>query len=142
MSLSETGKNRESDKHALILIVERNPIVKRLEKYFLEQAGYTVEFAADGESALEKARELLPGLLVTEVLVPKLDGLSICHALKSDESPRYIRVLVFSHLHAGDRAREAGADAFLVKPLDERRLIDTVAALVSAASDEIGRAHA
>jgi two-component system response regulator MprA len=138
MSLSENGKNRASDKHALILVVERNPIVQRLEKYFLEQAGYTVEFAADGESALEKARELLPGILVTEILVPKLDGLSLCHALKSDESTRDIRVLVFSHLHAGDRAREAGADAFLVKPLDERRLIDTVAALVSAASDGQG----
>src|ERR1044072_3812456 len=138
MSLSENGKNRASDKHALILVVERNPIVQRLEKYFLEQAGYTVEFAADGESALEKARELLPGILVTEILVPKLDGLSLCHALKSDESTRDIRVLAVSHLHPGHGAREAGADAFLVKPLDERRLIDTVAALVSAASDGQG----
>ena len=138
MSLSQAGRNLASDKRALILVVERNPIVQRLEKYFLEQAGYTVEFAADGEAALAQARELRPGILVTEILVPKLDGLSLCHALKSDEKTRDIRVLVFSHLHAEDRAREAGADAFLVKPLDEERLIDTVAALVRAAANGEG----
>jgi|SRR6185369_11149385 len=141
MSLSLAGRNLASDKRALILVVERNPIVQRLEKYFLEQAGYTVEFAADGEAALAQARELRPGILVTEILVPKLDGLSLCHALKSDEKTRDIRVLVFSHLHAEDRAREAGADAFLVKPLDEERLIDTVAALVSAAANGEGEKH-
>jgi len=139
MSLSQAGRNLASDKRALILVVERNPIVQRLEKYFLEQAGYAVEFAADGEAALAQARELRPGILVTEILVPKLDGLSLCHALKSDEKTRDIRVLVFSHLHAEDRAREAGADAFLVKPLDEERLIDTVAALVSAAANGEGK---
>lgn len=139
MSLFQNEGNQASDKHALILVVERNPIVQRLEKYFLEQAGYAVEFTADGETALAKARELHPGILVTEILVPKLDGLSLCHALKSDESTRNIRVLVFSHLHAEDRAREAGADAFLVKPLDEERLIDTVAALVGAAPNGQGK---
>jgi len=139
MPLSQAGRNLASDKRALILVVERNPIVQRLEKYFLEQAGYAVEFAADGEAALAQARELRPGILVTEILVPKLDGLSLCHALKSDEKTQDIRVLVFSHLHAEDRAREAGADAFLVKPLDEERLIDTVAALVSAAANGEGK---
>jgi len=138
MPLSQAGRNLASDKRALILVVERNPIVQRLEKYFLEQAGYAVEFAADGEAALAQARELRPGILVTEILVPKLDGLSLCHALKSDEKTQDIRVLVFSHLHAEDRAREAGADAFLVKPLDEERLIDTVAALVSASANGEG----
>lgn len=138
MSPTQTGKNSGPDRRALILVVERNPIVQRLEKYFLEQAGYTVEFAADGAAALAQARKLQPGILVTEILVPKLDGLSLCHALKSDESTRHISVLVFSHLHAQDRAREAGADAFLVKPLDEERLIDTVARLINMASQSAG----
>jgi CheY-like chemotaxis protein len=119
------------DQRAMILVVERNPIVQRLEKYLLEQAGFTVEFAADGVSALARARELMPKLLVTEILVPKLDGLGLCHALKSDAATKEILVLVFSHLHAEDRAREAGADAFLVKPLDEDSLIETVKTLIS-----------
>ena len=118
------------DKSALILVVERNPIVQRLERYFLEQAGYSVEFASDGLTALERARELHPDILVTEILVPKLDGLSLCSQLKCDPSTQGIKVLVFSHLHAEERARAAGADAFLVKPLNEERLIETVARLI------------
>jgi CheY-like chemotaxis protein len=123
---------------ALILVVERNPLVQRLEKFFLEQAGYTVEFISDGLSALERARELLPQILVTEILVPKLDGLSLCRALKSDPLTREILVLVFSHLHAGDRAREASADAFLIKPLNEQLLIETVRKLIDQQLERAG----
>jgi CheY-like chemotaxis protein len=65
---------------ALILVVERNPVVQRLERYFLEQAGFSVEFIADGVTALARARELRPKIIVTEILVPKLDGLSLCRA--------------------------------------------------------------
>jgi CheY-like chemotaxis protein len=123
--------SQPADHNALILVVERNPVVQRLEKYFLEQAGYAVEFVADGLSALERARQLKPEILVTEILVPKLDGLSLCRQLKSDPSTRQILVLIFSHLHAEDRAREVEADAFLVKPLNEERLIETVERLVA-----------
>jgi len=115
---------------ALILVVERNPAVQRLERFFLEQAGYSVEFASDGVSALARARELHPKIVVTEILVPRLDGLSLCRALKSDPRTRSIVVLVFSHLHAEDRAIEAGADAFIVKPIDEDNLIDIVSKLL------------
>ncbi|MGZ5437278.1 MAG: response regulator [Pyrinomonadaceae bacterium] len=122
--------NSLADRNALILVVERNPLVQRLEKYLLEQAGYGVEFASDGLTALERARELRPGILVTEVLVPKLDGLSLCRQLKSDPLTQDTKVLVFSHLHAEERAREAGADAFLLKPLNEERLIEIVTKLI------------
>ena len=119
-----------TERSALILVVERNPLVQRLEKFFLEQAGYGVEFAADGATALARARALRPAILVTEVLVPKLDGLSLCRQLKSDPATQDMKVLIFSHLHAEGRAREAGADAFLIKPLNEERLIETVTRLI------------
>jgi CheY-like chemotaxis protein len=79
---------------------------------------------------LARARELRPAILVTEVLVPKLDGLSLCRQLKSDPLTQNTKVLIFSHLHAQERAREAGADAFLIKPLNEERLIETVMRLI------------
>jgi len=129
-SLSSTDNASSAKERALILVVERNPAVQRLEKFFLEQAGYTVEFAIDGVAALELARELKPKILVTEILVPRLDGLSLCRTLKTDPSTRSIRVLIFSHLHAEDRAREVEADAFLVKPLNEQLLIDIVEKLI------------
>lgn len=54
---------------ALILVVERNPAVQRLERYFLEQAGFSVEFAGDGLTALKRAQELRPKILATKILV-------------------------------------------------------------------------
>ena len=127
-----------TDNRVLILVVERNPAVQRLERYFLEHAGYSVEFTNDGLSALERARELKPAILVAEILVPELDGLSLCRAIKGDAATSHILVLIFSHLHAEDRAREAGADAFLIKPLNEELLIETVQKLVSQVSTEKG----
>ena len=124
------GSPNGLDRRALILVVERNVAVQRLERFLLEQAGYSVEFASDGLSALARAQELGPKIVVTEILVPRLDGISLCRALKSDPRTKSIVVLVFSHLHAEDRALEAGADAFIVKPIDEVHLIDTVSKLL------------
>jgi CheY-like chemotaxis protein len=137
---SESGApvTLSSDNRVLILVVERNPAVQRLERYFLEQAGYSVEFANDGMRALERAQELRPAILVAEILVPALDGLSLCRAIKADAATSHILVLIFSHLHAEDRALEAGADAFLIKPLNEELLIETVQKLISKVSKEKG----
>lgn len=122
----------ESNHGALILVVERNPMIQQLERYFLEQAGFTVEFLGDGILALERARELHPKIVVTEILVPKLDGLSLCREIKSDPRTSDILVMIFSHLQAEDRAAEAGADAFLTKPLEEKLLIETVEGLLAS----------
>jgi DNA-binding response OmpR family regulator len=116
----------ETDATALILVVERDPHVKKLERFFLEQAGFRVEFADDGLQGLERARALKPRIVVTELLLPRFDGLSVCRALKSDPATRHMMVVVFSILSAEARALEAGADAFLKKPLDDARLVATV----------------
>jgi CheY-like chemotaxis protein len=131
---SDSTSANDSEPRALILVVERNPAVQRLERFLLEQAGYSVEFVGDGVSALARAQELRPKIVVTEILVPRLDGLSLCRALKSDPRTRSIVVLVFSHLHAEDRALEAGADAFVVKPIDEEHLIDIVSKLLETST--------
>src|SRR6186713_2271989 len=123
---------------ALILVVERNPVVQRLERYFLEQSGFTVEFCGDGIAALARARELRPKILVAEILVPKLDGLSLCRAIKSDPETTGILVLIVSNLQAEDRALEAGADAFLTKPLDEDLLLATVGKLLALRKQSVG----
>ena len=127
--MSDESPQRSS--RAIILAVERDPHVRELEAYFLKEAGYAVEFAADGAAALERTRELRPDIVITEVLVPKLDGLALCRALKADPVTSRTVVLVFSILAAGARAREAGAEAFLQKPLGEHRLVETVRELLA-----------
>ncbi len=123
VSASERGR-------ALIVVVERDPHVRALERYFLERAGFTVEFCDDGLTALHKVRELVPNIVISEVLVPRLDGLALCREVKSDPATRHISVLIFSILLSAERAAEAGADAFMRKPLDDERLIDSVERLL------------
>lgn len=130
MTNSPVAPYQPQDRAALILVVERNPMVQRLERFFLEQAGYSVEFTNDGLTALARAQEMRPAILVTEILVPKLDGLSLCRQIKNDPATKEMLVMVFSHLQAEDRAYEAGADAFLEKPLNEELLIETLQKLL------------
>jgi DNA-binding response OmpR family regulator len=125
-SSAEAGKGS-----AVILCVERDPYVRDLETYFLMEAGFGVTFADDGLQALQLARDLHPTIVITEILVPKLDGLALCRRLKSDPATHDIAVLVFSLLSAERRALDAGADAFLTKPLSAQRLKDTVRALLA-----------
>jgi CheY-like chemotaxis protein len=117
--------------NALILVVERDPHIRELESYFLNEAGFAVEFAGDGLVALERAKELCPDIIITEVLVPRMDGLALCRTVKKDPKLRDTVVLIFSILAVQARAREAGADAFLMKPLAEKRLVDTVRQLLA-----------
>lgn len=125
-----TETSDSSRQSVIILVVERDPHVRELEAYFLNEAGFQVEFTEDGASALERARQLRPAIVVSEVLVPGLDGLALCRKLKADSQTRDIMVLIFSILAAASRAREAGADAFLMKPLAEHRLVETVKQLI------------
>lgn len=131
----ETNARGESGPRALILVVERDPHVRELESYFLEKAGFDVQFAADGEEALARTGELNPSIVITEILVPRLDGLALCRSLKRSPDTNGIRVLIFSVLAASVRAREAGADAFLLKPLAERELVSTVERLLAMKKD-------
>jgi len=117
---------------AIILVVDRDPHIRELEAHFLQRAGYSIEFEQDGDGALARARTVSPDIVITEILVPKLDGLALCRKLKGDPRTREIPVLVFSILAAAGRAREAGADAFLLKPLAEHALLDTVQKLLEA----------
>jgi two-component system response regulator MprA len=129
---------------AVILCVERDPFVRDLESFFLTEAGFGVTFADDGLQALELVRELHPTIVITEILVPKLDGLALCRRLKSDPGTRDIAVLVFSLLAAERRAQDAGADAFLSKPLSAQALKDAVRVLLArrperGSWDRVGR---
>jgi CheY-like chemotaxis protein len=129
--VSQSEPHIEAGK-AVILCVEKDPYVRELESYFLREAGFGVTFAEDGLQALELARKLHPTIIITEILVPKLDGLALCRRLKGDPATRDIAVLVFSLLAAERRAQDAGADAFLNKPLTAESLKAAVRELLAS----------
>ena len=123
--------NRAPDSR-LILIAERDQTVRELQEYFLGNAGFIVEFADDGEAALLRAREIRPAVVVTEILIPRVDGLALCRRLGEDAATRHIPVIVFSILAAATRAVEAGAKAFLRKPLVESIFVAAVRQQIAA----------
>ena len=117
----------------VILIAERDQNVRKLQKFFLEREGFaTVEFADDGEDALARALLSPPALVIAEILLPKLDGLSLCRRLREDPRTHGVPILVFSILAAAQRAHEAGANAFLRKPLVDSIFAAAVRELVPA----------
>ena len=118
----------------LVLIAERDPNVRELQSLFLTRGGYAVEFVDDGQMALDHARRLKPALLVVEILIPGLDGLTLCRRVRDDVTLRDLPVLVFSILAAGTRAREAGATSFLRKPVIESTFLREVASAIATRS--------
>lgn len=114
----------------MILVAERDPITAELEEYFLRSEGYEVRTVLDGAAAFEEARATLPDLIIVDVVLPGMSGLKVCQALKADPATLHIPVLVFSVLELRERAFAAGADAFLLKPLERPQLIELVRHLV------------
>lgn len=138
---SPAGGDSPALERGYVLLVERDPHARDLATFFLKGAGYTVRFAGDGESALETVRAERPTIVITEILLPRLDGLGLCRSIKSDPALEDTIVLVFSVLAAFGRARAAGADAFMMKPLAERTLVDTVGALLARRPPSAPRAE-
>ena len=115
----------------LVLIAERDQTVRTLQRFFLERAGLSVEFADDGLAALTRAMREPPAVVVTEILVPKLDGLTLCRRLRDEPATAEVPVVVFSILAAAARAAEAGACAFLRKPLVESTFVAAVVGAIA-----------
>ena len=102
-----------------ILIVDDDPWILRMVSTLLEKRGYTIFTAGDGEEALFKADEVKPDLIVTDVMMPKMDGWELVRALRSKPSMALVPVLFLTALNGEeDRIRgfRLGADDFLPKP--------------------------
>ncbi len=111
---------------AVILIAERDRTVRELQSLFLTRGGFTVEFADDGQCAIDRVRCEPPALLITEILIPKIDGLTLCRLVRNDATVGDVPVIVFSILAAAARATDAGAAAFLRKPLVESTFLAAI----------------
>lgn len=127
-----TSASLQAGTRASLLIVERDGRVRDLQRFFLEKAGFAVEFAADGQAALERAMQLLPDVIITEILIAPIDGLTLCRQLRENPLTTAIPVMVFSILSAASRATEAGAQAFLRKPIVESTFIGAIESLMAA----------
>ncbi|WP_422742243.1 SpoIIE family protein phosphatase [Micromonospora sp. WMMD754] len=121
---------------ARILVADDNADMREYLTRLLRSAGHRVEAVADGQAALEAARTRTPDLVVSDVMMPRLDGLQLVAALRTDPRTAGTPVLLLS-ARAGQEASieglEAGADDYLVKPFPAAELLARVRANVELA---------
>lgn len=102
-----------------VLVVDDEPTVAELMELVLDHHGIAVDAAQDGAEALRAVQQEAPDVIVLDVMMPGLDGLTVCRRLKSDPRYRDIPIIICSAAQRGAVDwREAGADAFLGKPFD------------------------
>jgi phosphate regulon transcriptional regulator PhoB len=109
-----------------ILIVDDEPPIIDILEYNLKKANYEVIVARDGQEALEKARRQRPDLVILDLMLPKLDGLEVCRALRRDGDLPIIMLTAKDEEIDRVVGLELGADDYVVKPFSVRELLARV----------------
>ena len=119
---------------AQILIVEDSPTQAERLKYILRQQGYRFLVARNGREALAAMRESLPALVISDVVMPEMDGYQLCGHLKKDRELKRIPVILLTSLTDPVdvmKGLECGADNFIFKPYDEQALLARIAYMLA-----------
>lgn len=122
---------------AKILVVDDEPDALELIDVNLRAAGFEVILADDGREALQKARAIMPDLIVLDVMLPETDGLEVCKTLRRENATARIPIIMLTARAAEmDRVLglELGADDYITKPFSPRELILRVRNLLERAS--------
>ena len=126
---------REFGLQPRVLLAEDNGDMRNYIRRLLSGQGYAVEAVADGAEALESVRRAKPDLILSDVMMPNLDGIGLLRALREDSSFNSIPILLLS-ARAGEEFRiqglGLGADDYLVKPFSARELLSRVKAHVES----------
>jgi len=129
---TESAIDELSDEAPLILIVEDNNDMRQFIKENIQE-NFVVLETADGEEGLSKANENIPDLIVSDVLMPKLNGYELCEKIKTDEKTSHIPVILLtSKAETNSRLKglETGADDYLTKPFNSAELLLRVKNLI------------
>jgi two-component system, cell cycle response regulator len=124
--LSPNGMpNQKAGGSLRVLVVDDDKSMRMLIKILLTRAGYEVFEAVDGQQGFEKALEVQPHILITDWMMPEMDGVELTKALRQTKIGRGIYILILTALDAENKlveAFDAGVDDFMSKPLKERVL--------------------
>jgi two-component system alkaline phosphatase synthesis response regulator PhoP len=120
-------------KNIKILLVDDEADVLEIIRYNLEQEGYNVKTASDGQQALVKAKKHKPQLIIMDVMMPHIDGIEACEQLRKD--PMFNDTIIMFLTARGEdysyvAAFDAGADDYVTKPIKPKVLISKVKALL------------
>jgi CheY-like chemotaxis protein len=119
---TSVSARRRAAEPPLVLVVDDEPGIVEFLRYALEDSGYRVAIARDGLDALSQIAQQRPDFVLTDLMMPRLDGWELCRRLRADETMRNVPILAMSAVSS----RGIDADAFLAKPFEMDDLLDTL----------------
>ena len=127
--VSDSETTAASGGNPTILVAEDNKQAAQLLGIYLTEAGYQVEYAADGEEAIEKAAEIQPFAITLDILLPRKDGWQVLREMKTKPNLQSIPVIIISVTEERQLAFGLGAVDHLVKPIDKETLLASLQSL-------------
>jgi type IV pilus assembly protein PilB len=137
---AEPGQATTEKRKERVLVVEDSRTIASVVKYYLELEGFEVLLAKNGLIGLEMAKRELPQVIVTDFNMPGMDGVTMVKALRADGLTHGIAILMLtseSSVEAETRALDAGANDYILKPVEPRRLASRVKALLARSKGKV-----
>lgn len=120
-----------------VLVVDDEPLTRNLLRLMLEPAGFRVTGAGDGFEALAMARETPPDIMILDVMMPMMDGLTVCKTLRNEQDTADLPIIMLSgkvHREAIQEGLAAGANRYLAKPTSRTGLIQELKQVLAEAA--------
>jgi type IV pilus assembly protein PilB len=147
VSTYEKGQSQQPDSHSSIasihpekiLVVDDNPVILKILKNILESQNYLTVSAHNGNDALKIAVQEKPDLIITDYLMPEMDGMELITKLKSQLTTRFIPIIMLTskdEVDAEVAVINAGADDYLTKPVNPKRLVARINRILNRPPDE------
>ena len=114
----------------IVLVIEDEENLLKAIKYNLEQDGYKVQSAMDGEQGLELARQMEPSMIILDIMLPKMDGIEVCRILRRESSVPILMLTAKSEEIDRVVGLELGADDYVTKPFSMRELLARIKAIL------------
>ncbi len=125
--MADTAEDLSGGTKLRVLVAEDEAVIRLDLVELLTEEGYQlVAEAADGEEALRLARELTPDLVVMDVKMPKMDGITAAAQIAEERIAPVVMLTAFSQRELVERARDAGAMAYVVKPFDSSDVVPAI----------------
>jgi DNA-binding response OmpR family regulator len=118
-----------------VLVVDDDPVIQRLLQVNFELEGIDVTVAVDGEEGLAAAKASPPDVVISDIMMPKMNGLELLDAMRGDPSLAHLPIILLSakaQVADVQRGLESGADDYVTKPFDPLELIDRVYKVLAA----------
>ena len=120
-----------------VLIIEDDTRIANWVKVYFERAGFSAEVAHDGESGLDMARDLVPDLIILDLMLPRLDGVELCRILRRESDVPIIMLTAREAPAERVIGLDSGADDYVIKPFDPDEVIARAHALLRRVKDRV-----